>query len=396
MNTLAADVERHFDSVASQLRDFLTTDVPFLPQPRRLPPPPSQSTYQLAVRWMARHRGLTAAITAFLLTGSAGSLLFIRSRRPSKKRRAARSESGARVETVVLAGAVSSPVASALALDLERRGYIVYVVANSAEDEHYVRSLARVDLLPLRLSLTDPYAAQEQLARFQNMLGKEHVAFDGAAPHRLRFRGLVFVPETSSVPSGAVDEISSEDWSDALNAKVLNTIATAQLFLPVLKAHAAKILLLTPSVTPSLRLPGHSVENTVYGALDAFAATLGAELRRDGVRVARFKLGSLDVPSVTARQRRDGAPAPRLKPTPLRRLHDSVFDALAADRPARTWHIGRGSLAYGIVGAVAPPSVVGWMMGLGRRREPALEDTERSHLSITEGSATWEKVDNEE
>ena len=396
MNDLAADVERHFDRVASQLRQFLSTDIPFASVKPRRPPPPPPSTYQRALRWMSSHRAITAAIVAFVITGGVGSVLYVQHQKLGKKRRAARSTSGARTEVVVLAGAVASPIASALALDLERRGFIVYVIANGPEDEHFIRTLSRVDLLPLHLNLTDTSAAREQLARFRNLLGREHVAFDGAEPHRLHFRGLVVVPESSAVPAGPVEEVSSEDWSDALNAKVLSTIATTQLFLPTLRQHSARMLLLTPSVTSALSLPGHGVENTVNGALNAFATTLSAELEGQGVSVSRFKLGNLDIPSQTARQRRDGVPAPRLKATPLRRLHDSVFDALSASRPARTWYVGRGSLAYDIVGSIAAPSVVTWMMGIGRRREQPRADAVKAEMATSQASLTWEKVDRED
>lgn len=338
---------------------------------------------------MSKHKAITAAVIAFAVTGSAGSVLYYQQHKLGKKRRAVRSSSGARTEVVVLAGAINSHVASNLALDLERRGYIVYAVAGGAEDEHFIRSFQRIDLLPLQLDLSEPNAAQEQLARFQAMLDKEHVAFEEAEPHKLRLRGVICVPDSANVPTGPIDSISSEEWSDALNAKVLNTIATTQLFLPLLKKHAGKLLLLTPSITSSLLLPGHSIENTMNGALNAFVATLSAEMKDAGVLVSRFKLGNLDIPAVSARQRRDGLATSRLKATPLRKLHDSVFDALSAKRPARTWYVGRGSFAYDVVGAIAPRSAISWLMQLSQRR-PEQRSVQQNAI---EGSSTWERIE---
>jgi NAD(P)-dependent dehydrogenase (short-subunit alcohol dehydrogenase family) len=342
-------------------------------------------------RWVSRHRALTAAAVAFLVTGSIGTLVYVKNKEQKRKRRAKKSPSGARTEVVVVAGAVANPLASALYLDLERRGFVVYVVAHTTEEDQYIRSQSRADLLPLHLDLIDPYTAQEQLARFRNLLAREHRAFDEAPPHKLKFTGFILIPDTQSTPT-RIEDLSSEEWSDALNAKVLNTIATTQLFLPTITDHKAKIFLLTPSVTPSLTPPLHAVESTVYGALEGFFSSLASEMREDGVAVSHFKLGNIDIPS--ARHRRDGTPQSRLKATPVRRLHDSVFDALVSSRPRRTWHIGRGSLAYDIIGSWMPAGAVGWLMGAGRKPN-VVEEIKDDELQGSAGSLTWEKIEQE-
>ena len=389
-NELADDVERHFEQVAGQLRHWVPNELRPVPPPKRLPPP---SSLQLAQRWVSRNRALTAALVAFVVTGSVGALIFVHNRNHKRKRRARRSTNGARTDVVVVAGAVANPLTSALYLDLERRGFVVYVVANTAEDEHFIRAQSRVDLIPLHIDLVDPFNAREQLARFTALLEREHQAFDGAEPHRLQFVGLVLAPDTQTSPA-RIENVSSEEWSDALNAKVLNTIATTQLFLPSIIEHKAKVLLLTPAVAPALKLPTHAIESTVYGALQGFTSSLAAELRADGVTVSHFKLGHLDVPSITAKQRREGIPAPRLKATPLRALHDSVFDALVSTRPRSTRHIGRGSLAYDIIGSWLPQTAIGWMMGAGRRPN-VVQEVREEDLQGSAGSLTWEKIEPE-
>ena len=296
----------------------------------------------------------------------------------------------------MLAGAVANPLASALYIDLERRGFVVYVVAHTSEDDHYIRSQSRADLLPLHIDLVDPFTAQEQLRRFRNLLTRDHRAFDEAEPHNLKLTGFILIPDTSSPPS-RIEDISSEEWSDALNAKVLNTIATTQLFLPTITEHKAKIFLLTPSVTPSLRPSLHAVESTIFGALEGFISSLGAEMRDEGVAVSHFKLGNIDIPSETAKQRRDGVPQSRLKATPVRRLHDSVFDALVSSRPRRMWHVGRGSLAYDIIGSWLPAGAVGWMLGAGRKPN-VVEEIKDEDFHGSQGSAaslTWETIEPE-
>ena len=396
VNSVAADVERHFDLVASHLREWIPSDPSALVRapPRRLPPP---TYYEIVTRWMDRNRALTAAIVAFAVTGAVSTGVYVQNRKANRKRRARKSPSGARIDVVVVAGATSSPLASAVALDLERRGFVVYVATSSTEEETYIRSLSRADLLPLPLALADPFAAQEQLARFQNLLGREHVAFDGAEPHHLQFKGLVLVPDTGAAPVGHIGDFASEEWSDMLNAKVLSTIATTQLFLPALVAHQSKILMLTPSITPALQLPGHAAENTIYAALKTFTTTLAAEMREQstGVTVSHFKLGNFDIPSVTAKQRREGQASPKFRATPLRELNNTVFDTLVARKPNAMLRVGRGSLAYDIVGTIAPQSIIGWMLGLGKKQEAAAEVDVHEELTGSQASITWEKIDEE-
>ncbi|EME79634.1 uncharacterized protein MYCFIDRAFT_142354, partial [Pseudocercospora fijiensis CIRAD86] len=386
--------EAHFDSVASSLRHQFSNQPLQLPTRRPPPPPPPPTTYRQIERWLSKHKALTAAIVAFAVTGSVASYIYMRSQKLHRKRRAGKSASGARTDIVVVAGAVANPLTTALYLELERRGFVVYVVANTAEDERYLRSQSRADLIPLPLDLVDPFKAEGQTMRFRTMLTRPRVAFEGAEPHRLHFKGLVLVPDTQSSPA-RVEHISSEEWSDALNAKVLNTIATTQLLLPAVVENKAKILLLTPSVAPALRLPQHSIESTAYGALQGFSSSLAAELEQDAITLSHLKLGNFDIPMVTARQKREGIPPPRLRPTPLRQLHDTVFDELVAKRPHTRLHIGRGSRTYDLIGSMAPPSFIAWMMGAGTRPSLARGTSDES-LSRSAGSLTWERVDENE
>lgn len=386
-NEIAEGVERHFDVVADSLRERFHT-LPPLIQSR--PPPPPPTTVQTIERWVLRNKALTAAGAAFLLTGSVSLFIHYANRRDSRrKRRAHKTASGARTDVVVVAGAVANPLNSAICLDLERRGYIVYVVSHTAEDEHYIRSHSRSDLIPLSLDLIDPYTAQSQLAKLQNLLSRDHFAFDGARPHKLNLVGFVLAPDTQSAPA-EVAEISSEEWSDVLNAKVLNCIATTQLLLPTVIKYQAKVLLLTPSVAPVLRLPQHAVESTVYGALQGFSNSLAAELKQDGVSFTHIKIGNVDVPSVTSKQRRDGVPAAKLKATPIRRLHDCVFDTLSAKHPPSVLHIGRGSFTYDLIGSWAPPALIAWMMGAPKYSSTAKEDLQSSSQSLIEH---WDKIE---
>ncbi|KAG9584438.1 DUF1776-domain-containing protein, partial [Aureobasidium melanogenum] len=361
-NDLAGGLERHFENVATQLRDWLPEQM----RPRPPPPPPPRSlspvTYWNQVnRWISRNTALSAGVLAFVGTGAV--LVFIQRSTHVKKRRARKSNNGARTEVVVLAGSPTSPLTTAIAMDLERRGFIVYVITSTREDEEHLRKQLRPDVLPFDLDLIHPDKAEGQMQRFHHFLSRHHHAFDGASAHRLTLAGVILVPDIPSVTVGSIAQLSPEAWSTALNAKVLHTITVARYMLPLVTEFKSKILLLTPNVISSLRPPYRAIESTVSSALGAFAASLSSELSLQGLHACHFKLGNIEIAG--SKQKRDENRRVRgALGTPIRKLHEAMFDALHSSNPSRTWHVGRGSLIYDFIGSWIPSGVVGWMMGL--------------------------------
>ncbi|KAI4731742.1 DUF1776-domain-containing protein [Aureobasidium sp. EXF-10728] len=389
-NDFAGGVERHFENVATHLRDWLPEQM----RPRPPPPPPSRTlipaTYWNQInRWVSRNTALSAGILAFVGTGAV--LVFIQRSTHVRKRRARKSNNGARTEVVVLAGSPTSPLSTAIAMDLERRGFIVYVITSTREDEEHLRKQSRPDVLPFDLDLIHPDKAEGQMQRFHHFLARHHHAFDGASAHRLTLAGVILVPDISSAAVGSISQLSPEAWSTALNAKILHTITVAQHMLPLVTEFKSRILLLTPNVVSSLRPPYRAIESTVSSALGAFAATLASELSLQGLHACHFKLGNIEIAG--SKQKRDENKKARGMPgTSIRKLHEAVFDALHSSNPSRTWHVGRGSLIYDFVGSWVPSGVVGWMMGL--QHAPRNEDQQTPELedSSSDRSITWEKI----
>jgi hypothetical protein len=75
-----------------------------------------------------------------------------------------------------------------------------------------------------------------------------------------------------------------------------------------------------------------------------------------------------------------------LKGSPLRELHNAVFDAMTT-RKGGTVRVGMGSSAYEFVGAWVPKGLVGWMMGMRRVRRAS---------GITSGSESGSDVGKED
>ncbi|KAI9759635.1 MAG: RNA-binding component of cleavage and polyadenylation factor [Chaenotheca gracillima] len=413
---VADSIDRHIDVVANAIRDTLSTTT-WIPEsakpmiPRRVvspPPPIHQSFYERAQDWMVRNKGLFIVLTA---TASAtGFILFRRRRRYNRKRRARRAGNGARKEVVVVAGPPHEPILRSLYLDLERRGFIVYVVVNTPEGEHYVRGESRGDIRPLLVDVTDPVACGDAVERFNKFLQSPQHAFAGAHPHYLNLAGFLLIPD-SLYPAGPVETLSPDIWSDALNAKIIAPIATTQAFLRTISEFKSRVLILTPSIIPSLTPPFHSIESSVVAALGAFTTTLTHELNTLAIDVSHLKLGAFDLAGISAKHQHqqnnqlqpmngaradvltwpetaraayaknyfalsestpDPANARNSRGTHLRELHNTVFDALTLERrPRSVLHVGRGSLIYDVVGRWVPGGIVGWMLGI-RRVDPTL------------------------
>ena len=68
---------------------------------------------------------------------------------------------------VVIAGPPAALLTKSLALDFERRGFVVYMVVNSAEDKRVVRMNSRVEIRPLHLDIANVCLPRFLVCQFQ-------------------------------------------------------------------------------------------------------------------------------------------------------------------------------------------------------------------------------------
>ncbi|QDS67859.1 hypothetical protein FKW77_007667 [Venturia effusa] len=441
-NSIFDAVDQQIDSFASSIRSVFTSSS-WLPESIKPPPPPPRylpvnKTYIRAVaEWIVRHKAITAAFLAFVSTG--GVLVWHKRIEKSKRRRARRTNTGARKDVVVVTGEVGSLLLRSLIVDLEKRGFIVYVIVKNIEEEDAIREEAegKADVRPFLIDPNEPMQTQQALSRFQNLLVSPHHAFPGARPHEISFAGLILAPDLV-YPSGPIETLSPELWQDSLNSKILPTITTAQAFLPIICEFKARVLVLTPNVVVSLKPAFHGMESAIVGALEGFTTTLKRELRTLGIHVCQIKLGNFDfshlggarthMQPISASRTSAWPPSARMlyaqnfinqgriaegkgmfgdtgsiaKASSPRELHYAVFDALTQKRPSSVWRVGRGSLAYDIVGNWVPGGLVGWVLGL---RTVSLEefggppaavqqaDTIPPYMEESMTTHSWEKVE---
>ena len=151
-NSLTDSVEQQFDFAARSLQDAFR-DSPWLPESIRPKTPPSPSFdeplrhslgYLERTRyWISEHRAVTAAVVAFIGTGV--FIVWKHRKADRAKRRAKRSKNGSKTEVVILAGSPHSPLTKSLSLDLERRGFIVYIPTVSL----FLHNLTLIISIPL-------------------------------------------------------------------------------------------------------------------------------------------------------------------------------------------------------------------------------------------------------
>lgn len=369
-----------------------------------------------------KHKIITGVLV--LTCGTVVYKGYQRSRSLRKTRRAKRARNGGRTEVVVIAGSAALPLTKSLALDMERRGFIVYVVCNAAEDESTVLALARPDIRPLTIDTTDvsllsrtglldtnrhkPPNAGSAIERFALSLQQGQAPAPNVKPNVLTLKSVILIPSLHYQTS-PIATIPPSSFADLFNTHLLQPILTIQAFLPLLTSRLQpigdkwvppKVLVFTPSIISSINPPFHAPEATICSALSAFTEVLTAELRPLDIPVTHMQLGTFDfsgfVPARQALNLIQGAGNPEdtltwpdgarhvygrnfmvqtdsaisggrirgLKGSSLRHLHNAVFDVIDGSTTRDTVRVGLGAGVYGFVGRFAPRSLVSWMMGI--------------------------------
>ncbi|KAH8596703.1 hypothetical protein B0O99DRAFT_619720 [Bisporella sp. PMI_857] len=411
-NEVADYVDKHLEKASNTLREVLSTS-PWIPESARPRPPPRPrtfvesatptSTFMRLHGWVMNHKFLTTIIVVSI----GGITYYVVKRKSSnrKKRRAKKASNGARQEVVVVAGSPSEPLVRSVSLDLERRGYIVYVVCHTVEDEIIVQSESRQDVKPLMIDIVDPESARASIERFTAFLQTPHAAFAGAKSHHLILRSLVIIPHLT-YPTSPIATLAPAILSDLMNTRLLTPILTTQTFLPLLTSlplmhphHHAKepapkpsVLVLTPSIIPSLNPAFHAPESLLVAAMSSFTSVLRSELSPLNIPVSHLQLGTFDFSSFSphGRQSQHTFQSQRAetlkwddvtratygrnyvnlsaglggigKGSSLRELNNAIFDTIYAGK-ARTIKVGMGAGIYGFVGRWVPSGLVGWIMG---------------------------------
>jgi NAD(P)-dependent dehydrogenase (short-subunit alcohol dehydrogenase family) len=427
-------IDSRIDEAAHFIRETLSSS-PWVPSVIKPPPPPkptvavaTASRLEQVQGWISRHKILTSVIVL-----ACGVVIYkgYRTHRSARKiRRAKKARNGGRTEVVVIAGSPTLPLTKSLALDMERRGFIVFVVCNAAEDESMVSALSRPDIRPLSIDTTDPPLAGAAIERFALHLQSPQAPAPSIKPNNLTLKSVILIPSLNYQTS-PIATIPPSSFADLFNTHLLQPIITIQAFLPLLTSRlqpigekwvAPKVLVFTPSIISSINPPFHAPEATVCAALSSFTDVLAAELRPLGIPVTHMQLGTFDfsgfIPARQAASLNAGNPEDTLvwpdgarhvygrnfmiqtssaisggrirglKGSSLRHLHNSVFDVLDGSITSNVVRVGLGASIYGFVGRWAPRGLVSWMMGIRK-----VDQLSTWKTSSYEGSSREESED---
>ncbi|KAI1329698.1 DUF1776-domain-containing protein [Xylariaceae sp. FL0255] len=450
---VAEFIDKAVEQAAGSVRETLATS-PWIPEYARprvpSPPPPVEiihlSTWERLQDWVIRHKVLSGILVCTV--GYVTYRTVRQSKLMRKSRRAKRARNGGRLEVVIIAGSPSLPLTKSLSLDLERRGFIVYIVCNTIDDELMVQNYSRPDIKGLSIDITDPPSAGASIERFAAYLQTPHAAVPRARPNYLTLTSVILIPSLHYQTS-PIATIPPSNFADLFNNHLLHPILTIQAFLPLLTSRlqplpapsttkngekptpkiTPKVLVFTPSIISSINPPFHAPEATVCSALTAFTEVLTAELRPLAIPVTHLQLGGFDFtgfvpargsqnpgllpPSAETQQWPEAArqayarnyesqsasaiSAGRvrgLKGSSLRELHNAVFDVIDGSETADVVRVGLGAGLYGFVGRWVPRGLVAWMMGI--RRVDELSSWDATSCSASgNGSESEEKSDGE-
>lgn len=181
----------------------------------------------------------------------------------------------------------------------------------------------------------------------------------------------------------------------------------------MVRGHQSKLLLVTSSNLPALNPPFNSVQSVSTSALGTLWQCMHRELCQLSPRIdaVHVRTGLVDLPRgqlLSANARANmlswtpemrsiyskiyasavpgtattgvSAAVPRLRGTPVRILHNTVFDILQAPAGtvSRVVYVGLGARLYAMLGRFAPERAVSWMLGcrLGCAASASVEQDE--------------------
>lgn len=340
-------IEKHSSSLATELRDAIDAAT-WIPDSMRPPvravshrfasPAPPESLFAQLTTWISKNRTVVAVLVAF--AGTTAILIHRRKKAHARKRRARRDRNGKKREIVVLAcSSFHDPLTMSLALDLDRRGYIVYVTVSSTEEDSLVQSESRWDIRPLWMDLTSSVPnpgldIHPNLEPIRQLIspdsrspspGSDKSSQTTSTPPHHTLAGLILLPGSTGYPTGPLTTLPPTDLIDIINTRLLSPILTVQQFLPLLtlaanQAHTntastkkssnflhhyhhhpplpPSIILAYPSIPTSLHPPHQISETLTNTSLSSFSHSLHRELHSTTpISITELKLGLFDLSS---------------------------------------------------------------------------------------------------
>jgi NAD(P)-dependent dehydrogenase (short-subunit alcohol dehydrogenase family) len=181
---------------------------------------------------------------------------------------------------VVVTGA-STGIGEAAALELDRRGYLVFAGVRNEEAAKRLKDRATGPLTPVMLDVTD----SAQIAAVCEMV-RQNTGGNGLA-------GLV--NNAGIAISGPLEITPLGDFRRQLEVNVIGQLAVTQAFIPLLRIGRGRIVNIS-SINGALASPYLGPYSASKFALEAISDALRVELRQWGIKVIVIAPGAIDTP----------------------------------------------------------------------------------------------------
>ncbi|KAI5962354.1 uncharacterized protein KGF55_003430 [Candida pseudojiufengensis] len=219
--------------------------------------------------------------------------IYLKSSQPDKfKKRVPKLSNGARNDTILIIGSPTEPITRLIALDLEKRGFIVYLTILDNIDLKYIESNKLSDEVNY-IDLTKT-SIENSISQFNQLLKTPVIPFERAEPHYLKLRSVIFAPSLY-FPIGPIENIGINTWQK-LNERLLTYLKLfSSGLIQLIRNQHSNLLLINSTNTSSLNVPYHAPETMLQNQLSNLFTTLTYELKQFGINVTQLKLGNISL-----------------------------------------------------------------------------------------------------
>lgn len=369
-------------------------------RPGSPPPPPPQYMLFGARRGLIHRHHRSFLIASILTIGIGASSFYFYSGhinsptgRSRARRRAHKLANGARRDVILIIGSPTEPLTRLIALDFERRGFIVYLTLLDAKDVSYVETNPITDdIRHLNLSSGN---CDEVISSYRQFLDQPVVPFEGATPHQMKLVGVVFAP-SMYFPIGPVESISTSNWTRINDRLTLLASLLSGGLISLIRHHGSRTILLSSSIISDLNPPYQAPETLYQRSLQSLFTAFTREVGQHKLLVTQVRLGNLRssnhatshsrIASTVNSQVRSwdsslrelyatgfSKSLQRSNPirksggsgTPLVELYHTLFDLIYSTkrRNPSIVYCGTGARAYNLISRLLPESWIACLLG---------------------------------
>lgn len=216
----------------------------------------------------------------------------------SGKRRVPKLPNGARRDVILIVGSPTEPLTRFIAIDFEKRGFIVYLTLLDNNDIKYIESNPISDGINyLNFSFNCNESKKnnnmdDHILTFNQILKTPIIPFPNAQPHYLNLKSVVFAPSLH-FPIGPVENIAISSWIK-LNDRILTYLKLfSSGLIQLIRSQNSKLILLTPTILSGLYMPYYCPETLFQQNLKSIFTILTRELNYQNINVTQISLGNL-------------------------------------------------------------------------------------------------------